>query len=31
MTGVRLYTDEDVIGERFVAPDLLKGENRHGF
>ena len=31
MTNV--YTDEDVtgLGESFVAPDLLQGENYHGF
>ncbi len=33
MTGVTLYTNEDVtgLGERFVASGLLKGEKRHGF
>jgi hypothetical protein len=33
MTGVRLYTNEDVtgLGERFLAPGIPKGEKRHGF
>jgi hypothetical protein len=33
MTGVRIYTDEEVTGleASFVAPGLLQGENCHEF